>query len=55
MNDMKDFILIAITIVWVFAFIASLVHQDYTALNITTPVMITVAGWLYLRKRNGDG
>jgi len=47
-------IAIGITIVWVAAIIGGIIRRDWTALNTITPVMLTVCGWLYIR-RNGNG
>jgi hypothetical protein len=43
---------VVVIVVWVLAVFGSAWRRDYTALSIITPLMLTVAGWLYFR-RNG--
>jgi ATP/ADP translocase len=54
-NTVAAAIAIVVTIIWVLAIVGSAIRRDYTALSLITPIMATVAGWLYYRKKNGDG
>jgi hypothetical protein len=45
---------VGVAIVWFAAVAGGVYRHDYTALNIVTPVMLTVLGYLYIR-RNGNG
>jgi hypothetical protein len=44
---------ILVGLVWALMAVGSLVERDYTALTITTPVMLVVTGFLFGVKRNG--
>jgi hypothetical protein len=53
---MKEYIAeglaVVVIIAWMLAIVGGIIRRDWTAVNIITPVLLTVAGWLYIR-RNG--
>jgi ATP/ADP translocase len=48
---------IVVIVAWIVAVVGSAIRRDYTALSIITPVVLTVAGWLFFRRngKNGNG
>lgn len=46
---------VVVMIVWILALTGGIIRRDWTALNIVTPIMLTVAGWLYFRRNGKNG
>lgn len=53
-NTISIMIAIGVTIVWILAVVGGIFRRDWTALNIITPVMLTVCGWLYFRSNGKE-
>lgn len=50
---LRTYLAILVAAIWGIVVIVSLFTQQYTVLGAITPVMLVVAGWLFV-KRNGD-
>jgi hypothetical protein len=48
-------ITITVVLVWLLAIAGGIYRQDWTALNIITPVLLTALGWLYIRRNGKNG
>lgn len=42
-----NFVSLAVTVAWLAALAASVISGDYTALEVVTPVMLTLAGFTF--------